>query len=1265
MKKIFSILFVLVLALSFSLVTATPVAADYDGFNNPDYYYAKITNAPSGTFYRQAGLSPDGTKIVAQKTVGTSVEIVVMNADGTGEAIISPGDSPTGDIAAYMNPFWSDDGTAIGFVEVHSANPNKVVVYDIATSTRSYIYQPVTTDVANPDFLGSSKTSIVFWDIVGGSADLFTWDGTTLTNITNTANYKEYEPVSNADGTKIVYWSGETTAEPINTTHTLTYSGGTWIKDVGFTPIADSYWATWTTTAATQIALTVMSSKDVLIYDSTGVLVTDLSGPGYSGGVVGGVQQWNFFGTGPAQGPNGQFVITSNAGRGATPGRDIIIAAPRTALYVDDAGSDSNPGTAAAPFATIQKAINESVAGGTVNVAAGTYVEVGQIVISKNLTIIGEDKETTIIKPAQNTTSSGDSRGWFLVNTGIQFNLSNVTLNGSGHQVWQGIRDKGSGTVANCNFNNIQFNPSGSDYAGTAVVVFGNYNVVVTGCTFTAIGRVGVLYYGTGVTGSTFSNNTYTGKGTGNWLDYGVEVGAGAIATITGNTITNCLGVASVDNSTSAGILVSTYYGAGTTATITSNTLTGNTGGIAVGINPSDTSTVVAHNNNIAGNTNYGIRTTAPPVDASANWWGSTDPSTVAGSISGTVDFTPLLDSGTDTDLVAPGFQPSLSSLTVHTLGSQTGSTGRIQEGINLVSGSTVNVAAGTYNITSNIAISKNISIVGDPVNKPVVRANSSFDTSYGGTSNYFFRADPAVTATINIRNIVLNGSGYNVYGGMRFYPTHSGTIENCVFQNLKEPTGDRYQGFGIVDYGSLTIQNNVFTGIGRVGIWVGGPGNIVSNNVYTGKGVGDWLDYGIEVGYGGVATITGNTITNCLGVALVDNSTSAGILVTTYYGDGTTATITRNTLTGNTEGIAVGYDASDTSTVVAHYNNINGNTDYGIHTTAPTVNATYNWWGSSSGPFHPTLNPTGTGNNVSDYVDFEPWSVVENPTVTTQAATSITNNSTTLNMNFTVGGYASVYVRFAYKKSTDTTWTNTTWVPKTANGTHAASIAGLSSNTQYNFTAQLKYNDVEFGEITLEGATRQFTTLPTPPTVTTQAATSIYSTSTIPILNMNFTVGGYGSVNVRFAYKKSADLTWSDTGWVSKGADGAYFKRLGLLFMLVPSTQYDFKAQLQYDDTVIEGATLHFTTAASGCFIATAAYGTPTAKQIDVLRAFRDEVLLKNAVGSQFVALYYRFSPPIANVIAGNELLRTLVRELLVDPIVHVVQATGDMWRN
>jgi hypothetical protein len=83
-----------------------------------------------------------------------------------------------------------------------------------------------------------------------------------------------------------------------------------------------------------------------------------------------------------------------------------------------------------------------------------------------------------------------------------------------------------------------------------------------------------------------------------------------------------------------------------------------------------------------------------------------------------------------------------------------------------------------------------------------------------------------------------------------------------------------------------------------------------------------------------------------------------------------------------------------------------------------------------------------------------------------------------------------------------------------------------------------------------------------------------------------------------------------------------------------------------------------------SFCFIATAAYGSPTAEQLDVLREFRDVVLLKNTLGSKLVSLYYQLSPPMADFIAGHELLRTMVRELLIDPIVWVVEGTGNMWR-
>ena len=61
----------------------------------------------------------------------------------------------------------------------------------------------------------------------------------------------------------------------------------------------------------------------------------------------------------------------------------------------------------------------------------------------------------------------------------------------------------------------------------------------------------------------------------------------------------------------------------------------------------------------------------------------------------------------------------------------------------------------------------------------------------------------------------------------------------------------------------------------------------------------------------------------------------------------------------------------------------------------------------------------------------------------------------------------------------------------------------------------------------------------------------------------------------------------------------------------------------------------------------------------------FRDEVLLQNSLGSQFVNFYYDVSPPLADFISEHDVLRTLVRELLIDPVVWVVDAIGILWRD
>jgi len=70
------------------------------------------------------------------------------------------------------------------------------------------------------------------------------------------------------------------------------------------------------------------------------------------------------------------------------------------------------------------------------------------------------------------------------------------------------------------------------------------------------------------------------------------------------------------------------------------------------------------------------------------------------------------------------------------------------------------------------------------------------------------------------------------------------------------------------------------------------------------------------------------------------------------------------------------------------------------------------------------------------------------------------------------------------------------------------------------------------------------------------------------------------------------------------------------------------------------------------GCFILTAAYGTPVAEEIQILREFRDEYLLPSQVGEALVAFYYKVSPLLAEFITEHPSLKPIVRAGLLPAV-------------
>jgi len=76
------------------------------------------------------------------------------------------------------------------------------------------------------------------------------------------------------------------------------------------------------------------------------------------------------------------------------------------------------------------------------------------------------------------------------------------------------------------------------------------------------------------------------------------------------------------------------------------------------------------------------------------------------------------------------------------------------------------------------------------------------------------------------------------------------------------------------------------------------------------------------------------------------------------------------------------------------------------------------------------------------------------------------------------------------------------------------------------------------------------------------------------------------------------------------------------------------------------------------GCFLATAAFGSPMEKHVAILKDFRDTYLLPCALGRIFVKAYDKYSPPLAHFISKHEILKVAVRISLL-PLVAVSYAT------
>jgi parallel beta-helix repeat protein len=302
-----------------------------------------------------------------------------------------------------------------------------------------------------------------------------------------------------------------------------------------------------------------------------------------------------------------------------------------------------------------------------------------------------------------------------------------------------------------------------------------------------------------------------------------------------------------------------------------------------------------------------------------------------------------------------------------------------------------------------------------------LVNTGATLTIQSGTTINlgsYYLMVNGTLQAIGTIDNpVILNGS-QNYYsasnaGEIIFTPNCNGwtsnTVSGCIIQNAivnsplilsnaVEITQDKINnGINVqsqissLQTGTPTISNNLIKGGITIGSALGSA--IITDNTIVGSGIS----------FGSMnppnVTVAVNTIVGCGGAAInvgcwglgmnnqvqliVDNlivNNSQGIVLADWEG-GSYPIIENNTIANNTIGICVSYPWGNNKpqlNATILYNNIGGNSKYDFQNQQPTtVNATYNWWG--------TTDTQAISLVIYDYYDdFNIGQVIYSPFLTT-----------------------------------------------------------------------------------------------------------------------------------------------------------------------------------------------------------------------------------------------------------------------------------------
>ena len=314
-----------------------------------------------------------------------------------------------------------------------------------------------------------------------------------------------------------------------------------------------------------------------------------------------------------------------------------------------------------------------------------------------------------------------------------------------------------------------------------------------------------------------------------------------------------------------------------------------------------------------------------------------------------------------------------------------------IQDGLdNVTDSGTVHVYEGTYNVF-NVQGRSNIVIKSADTSRPIVQGSLNaldFTINPPVIVKCVVFVDNSVNIVLkelNIQGIGLTGRSYTV-----FYNGSTGKIDECNISPNQRGNMNNLAVRAQWD-STLSVENCTILNYGRIGIYcrTGTIINILHNTfvgqIYTDSD-GDFVSYGIEVEDLTTASHAVIRFNEIYDHDHTGNPTwsSAGIIIDVwrYYqetSENCSAIIEYNDIHDN----MVGLQIIPNENINVNFNKIYNNKGWGAVSDPywngsahiyVDLDAANNWWGDETGPYHPTENPAGVGNEVSDYVIFTPW---------------------------------------------------------------------------------------------------------------------------------------------------------------------------------------------------------------------------------------------------------------------------------------------------